>query len=184
METQKWYERKWLVFALCVVFFPVGLYGLYKSQSIEKPIKYFIYGVFAVIILTQPFRNKEVSNKESETVVAEDSLTKIKRLKEESIAHNVADSIVNALNLAREKEQQPTKCYLIARRTLKDNLNDRDSYDEDTHKEYFVRKTNKKDPYIQVLIRYRAKNGFGALVLQETVFNFDKSLTMVKTYNN
>ena len=168
MDTQKWYERKWLVFALCVIFFPVGLYGLYKSQSIEKPTKYVIYGIFTVIILIQPFMNKEVeevTKTESKTILAEDSLATIEKIE-------------------RDRQQQPTECYLIARRTLKDNLNDKDSYDEDTHEENFVNRKNKKDPYILVKIRYRAKNGFGAMMLQETVFYFDESLSMIKSFNN
>ncbi len=127
MESKKWYDRKLLVFTLCVVFFPIGLYGLYKSQTIEKNIKYLIYGIWAVIILAQPFNKKgteQVAEKESKNVSEEDSITKINELE-------------------RIRQEQPTKCYLVSRRYLKDNLNDKDSYEEDTHQEYFVNQKSK-----------------------------------------
>lgn len=167
METTKWYEKTWLLILACVIFFPVGLYGVYKSQKIDKNLKYVIFGFFAVLILANAFRDKtqDVVSKSETNVAEEDSITKINELQ-------------------RKINEQPIDCYYVSRRYLKDHLNDKDSYDEDTHKEYFVKQNSKKDPYIQVIIRYRAKNGFGAVMLQETVFNFDESLNMVKTYNN
>lgn len=34
--TEKWYDKTWLVILLCVIFFPVGLYALWKSNRISK----------------------------------------------------------------------------------------------------------------------------------------------------
>lgn len=31
-----WYDRTWLVIALCLLFFPVGLYGLWKSTMLSQ----------------------------------------------------------------------------------------------------------------------------------------------------
>lgn len=167
MESTKWYEKTWLLILACVIFFPVGLYGVYKSQKINKNLKYVIFGFFGVLILANAFRDKtnDVVNKSESNVAEEDSIAKIKELQ-------------------RKVNEQPIDCYYVARRYLKDHLNDKDSYEEDNHKEYFIEPRSKKDPYIQVIIRYRAKNGFGAMILNETVFNFDESLNMVKTYNN
>ena len=167
MESTKWYEKTWLLILACVIFFPVGLYGVYKSQKIDKNLKYVIFGFFAVLILANAFRDKthDVVSKNENNIAEEDSIAKINRLTE-------------------ERNRQPQECYSMAKQALKNSLNDRDSYEEDTHEEYFVKQKSKKDPYIQVKIRYRAKNGFGALVLNETIFNFNESLNMVKTYNN
>jgi hypothetical protein len=33
---KKWYDNTWLVILICIVFFPVGLYALWKNQSISK----------------------------------------------------------------------------------------------------------------------------------------------------
>ena len=168
MESTKWYEKTWLLILACVIFFPVGLYGVYKSQKIDKNLKYVIFGFFGVLILANAFRDKTndvVVSKNESNVAEEDSIAKINRLIE-------------------ERNRQPQECYSMAKQALKNGLNDRDSFEEDTHKEYFVEQRSKKDPYIQVIIKYRAKNGFGAVMLNETVFNFDESLNMIKTYNN
>lgn len=167
MESTKWYEKTWLLILACVIFFPVGLYGVYKSQKIDKNLKYGVFGFFAVLILANAFRDKtqEVVSKSENNVAEEDSITKINELQ-------------------RKINEQPIDCYYVSRRYLKDHLNDKDSYDEDTHEEYFVKQKSKKDPYIQVKIKYRAKNGFGAMMLNETVFNFDESLNMIGTYSN
>ena len=166
MESTKWYEKIWLLILACVIFFPVGLYGVYKSQKITKNLKYTIFGFFAVVILIDVFRGKpnDVESKKV-TIVEEDSITKINRLTE-------------------ERDRQPQQCYSMAKQALKNSLNDRDSFEEDTHTANFINQLSKKDPYIQVIIRYRAKNGFGAMMLNETVFNFDKSLNLINTYNN
>lgn len=166
MESTKWYDKTWLLILACVIFFPVGLYGVYKSQKIEKNLKYGIFGLFALIIVINAFTNKtnDVESKK-ENIVEEDSITKANRLTE-------------------ERNRQPQECYSIAKQALKNSLNDKDSFEEDSHTANFINQRSKKDPYIQVIIRYRAKNGFGAMMLNETVFNFDESLNMVKTYNN
>ena len=167
MNTPKWYDRKWLVYSICIFFFPLGFYGLYKSQTIERSTKYMIVGIWVILWALQMFKKQNQLDFADKEPVA----TKI-------------DSTEIRAELERKRDQQPTDCYYVARRLLKDNLNDKDSYEEDTHEEYFVKQRSKKDPYIQVTIRYRAKNGFGAIMLNETVFNFDESLNMVKTYNN
>ena len=181
MESTKWYEKTWLLILACVIFFPVGLYGVYKSQKINKNFKYEIFGFFAVLIVGYAFLGKpqDVESKKENTV-EEDSTSKINEL----VADSVRTEQVSRILREQERRDQPTKCYLISRRYLKNNLNDKDSYDEDTHEEFFVTKKSKKDPYIQVKIRYRAKNGFGAIMLNETFFNFDESLNMIGTYSN
>jgi len=45
----KWYDRTWLVVVLCIVFFPVGLYALWKSNTIGKTGK--LAGTAAVAAL-------------------------------------------------------------------------------------------------------------------------------------
>lgn len=36
ISTEKWYDKTWLVIVLCILFFPVGLYALWKSTKITK----------------------------------------------------------------------------------------------------------------------------------------------------
>lgn len=63
-----WYDKKTVVFILIVLFFPVGLYALWKSSTFSKKAKGIITGVVAVLLLTigaqqdrenkQPLTNK------------------------------------------------------------------------------------------------------------------------------
>jgi hypothetical protein len=48
-ESTRWYNQVWLVLLLCVLFFPVGCYGLWKSNTIPTPIKAMIVGCFAYL---------------------------------------------------------------------------------------------------------------------------------------
>ena len=45
--TTKWYDRTWLVVVLCIFFFPVGLYALWKSNVIGQTGK--LIGTAAVV---------------------------------------------------------------------------------------------------------------------------------------
>jgi hypothetical protein len=51
-EVQKthWYDKTWLVVILCIVFFPVGLYGLWKSSKIGIIWKVIVSVLFAVVL--------------------------------------------------------------------------------------------------------------------------------------
>jgi len=71
------------------------------------------------------------------------------------------------------------QAYVKARRALKNNLNDADSYDEVDYEKYF-KKNKKGKRYIQVYIKYRAKNAFGGVVLNENYFDFDEDLNIIK----
>lgn len=35
-NSNPWYEKTWITIILCIVFFPVGLYALWKNSSILK----------------------------------------------------------------------------------------------------------------------------------------------------
>lgn len=53
-ESKKWYDNKGIVALLCVLFFPVGLYALWKSRTISKGWKVgvtIVIGIFVVAAL-------------------------------------------------------------------------------------------------------------------------------------
>ena len=54
----KWYDKNWLVYVLCIVFFPVGFYGLYKNSSISQGWKVGITITISLIVIAQ-LCNKE-----------------------------------------------------------------------------------------------------------------------------
>ncbi len=47
-----WYTKKWLVYLLLVLFFPMGLYGLAKNKSISGITKTIIFGIFGFLLYT------------------------------------------------------------------------------------------------------------------------------------
>ncbi len=47
-----WYSKKWLVYLLLILFFPMGLYGLAKNKSISGVTKFIIYGILGFLIYT------------------------------------------------------------------------------------------------------------------------------------
>jgi len=56
MEQQKarsnaWYEKTWLVVILCIIFFPVGLYALWKSSKIGTGWKIVVTALIAFIVI-------------------------------------------------------------------------------------------------------------------------------------
>ncbi len=70
MELQKsnsWYEKKWLVVVLCIVFFPIGLFALWKNSSISKGWKIGVTIFFSLIVILNMGGNKsEIENSEKE----------------------------------------------------------------------------------------------------------------------
>jgi hypothetical protein len=79
----KWYDNPVWVYVLIVLFFPVGLYGLYKSNTIGKGIKFTFYAVSGILFVgvmctkKQPNttvvstqQTQEVTNQQTEGSVA------------------------------------------------------------------------------------------------------------------
>lgn len=167
----QWYNKPGTVIGLLVFFFPIGLFGLWRSDVFSRKSK--IVGTILtsiMVIIALIYGNKSMpSGKElAQRQASEDSI-KIQEYKIDSI---------NQIELQREKQLK--QAYYNAKNTLKEYLNDRDSYDEASHEEYYVDKKKKSDPYAQVIIKYRAKNAFGAMVLDEKIFNFDENMNIIK----
>lgn len=52
-QPKKWYDNKITVTVLCIVFFPVGLYALWKNQRIGKGWKYGVTAFFVLLLITK-----------------------------------------------------------------------------------------------------------------------------------
>ena len=92
-KQSKWYDKTWLVIILCVIFFPVGLYALWKNSSISKGWKIGVTIVIVLIVIAQ-FGNDDKtssikadestttsnSNEKELTQAQKDSVAKVERL--------------------------------------------------------------------------------------------------------
>ncbi len=94
-----------------------------------------------------------------------------------TLAERKADSTAQAERLLIERQEN---AELAVRRYLRHNLNDWDSYESDGF--FPVIEASKKDQYrYYVKHRFRAKNSFGALVLQTWSFQLNEQLEVVST---
>jgi hypothetical protein len=59
-----WYEKTWLVVLLCVIFFPIGLYALWKNSSISKGWKIGVTIFIALVVYVNIVGKEETNNKE------------------------------------------------------------------------------------------------------------------------
>ena len=82
-EKPKWYDNKLVIFLLLIIFFPVGLYGLWKNKDINGAVKMVITVPILVFIFVNMFTGKSETKKQSsiktsintKTEDNEDSLT-------------------------------------------------------------------------------------------------------------
>ena len=51
LQSNAWYEKSWLAILLCIIFFPVGLYALWKNSTIKKGWKIAITVIIALIVI-------------------------------------------------------------------------------------------------------------------------------------
>lgn len=72
-EEKPWYEKTGLVILTCIVFFPVGLYALWKNSTISKFWKFGFTAFIAIIIIANCGDDKKDDNATtgSETVASE-----------------------------------------------------------------------------------------------------------------
>ena len=68
-NSNAWYEKTWLVVILCIIFFPVGLYALWKNSSISKGWKISITALISIIVLANLGGNdkKSINSTSAET---------------------------------------------------------------------------------------------------------------------
>lgn len=75
-NSNAWYEKTWLVIILCIIFFPVGLYALWKNSSISKGWKIGVTVIIALIVIANIGDKDETnSNSTSSTEPTENTET-------------------------------------------------------------------------------------------------------------
>ncbi|MBK7957716.1 MAG: hypothetical protein IPK03_06105 [Bacteroidetes bacterium] len=71
-----WYEKNWVVVILCIFFFPIGLYALWKNSTISKGWKIGVTAIIAFIVIANIGEKKEsTSNNVASTTFETQSTT-------------------------------------------------------------------------------------------------------------
>ena len=83
---------------------------------------------------------------------------------------------------AKAKEELLFKMYFFSEKIIKGNLKDPDSYQEIEHQSNFTKQSKDEKTYIQVKIKYRARNSFGGMVVKDRYFNYDKNMALIETF--
>jgi hypothetical protein len=148
----KWYDKTWLVIVLCIIFFPVGLYALWKNQSISKGWKIGVTVLIALIVIANLGDDKKAStssntassnstessqNSDSKTTEVDNAPTYAKIGDEITIEHFVyrVNGVRFAKSLGNEFAKQTADgIYLIVDLSLKNMDNEEHTLDNSMFK--------------------------------------------------
>jgi len=70
-NSNAWYEKNWLVILLCIFFFPVGLYALWKNSTISKGWKIGVTIIIALIVISNVGDKKESTSNNAASTTTE-----------------------------------------------------------------------------------------------------------------
>ena len=177
-----WYNKTWLVILLLFIFFPVGLYALWKSDTILKNVKMGVTGVFVLLIIIGIFAddNKPASG-------SSDSGTALSQHEKDSLA--IIKSQTEAEN--REVNETKSRKELIDKqfsgwdgshrgltKYIKENMNDPDSY------EHIETRFMDRGDHIFVATKFRGANAFGGKVVSVISAKVDVEGTVIEIVPN
>jgi hypothetical protein len=99
----KWYDKTWLVVLLCIIFFPVGLYGLWKNESISIGWQIGTTALLAIAVIGQieNYNNGSSSSINSSSNSSEQKVEEPKGVGVGEVLHtDYFDIKVNKVNLS------------------------------------------------------------------------------------
>ncbi len=135
LKTQsKWYDKTWLVVLLCIFFFPVGLYALWKNSFISKGWKIGVTIIIAFIVLAKigednPSASKPVVGSSSSSDLPAEEVVEVQGVGVGEILHtDYFDIAVNKVSLQdrvntgnefADLNPEPGTMYLIINASFK-----------------------------------------------------------------
>lgn len=69
-----WYNKTWLVITLCILFFPLGLYALWKNTNLKKEVRISI-GLATLVFIVLISRNSDKHSSEGNSSSSDNSTT-------------------------------------------------------------------------------------------------------------
>lgn len=115
---KKWYDNTWLVIILCIVFFPVGVYALWKNQSISKGWKIGVTVLIAIILIVNfsDFDNKgeftsdnSSGKKDSTPMLTQEQKDSIALLERQQMIEEREARTISASSLVRAYENNEVR---------------------------------------------------------------------------
>lgn len=117
MTEQKpgWYENKAAVILWLVLFFPVGLYGIWKSSQFSDKTKWIVTGCFGVLIVIAGLSDdkkhrgelsNEIRSQSVQSVATTSSPSKPRSVEQNPISWNEIDQIYNISNGATDLQKK------------------------------------------------------------------------------
>lgn len=64
---KKWYQNNFVIIALLILFFPAGLFLMWKYSEWKKPVKWVITGVFVLLLISGIFNQDTTQSSQSNT---------------------------------------------------------------------------------------------------------------------
>ena len=92
-HSNRWYEKTWLTIILCIIFFPVGLYALWKNSSISKGWKIGITVIISLIVISNLGDKNKPLIETQNTVEKEQTNPSSEVDKVKSIQNDVIDAV-------------------------------------------------------------------------------------------
>jgi hypothetical protein len=92
---KKWYNKTWLVVLSCLVFFPIGLFALWKNEVMSKNVKIGLTALTVVFVLALMGSQNNPTNPES-TPQVDSAVTE----SSENLTENEASTFISGLTPA------------------------------------------------------------------------------------
>ncbi len=107
METKKkWYQTNGGIIALLILFFPAGLFLMWKHTDWNKTAKWTITGFFALLVLVNAIGGNDSNSTASNTQIATPTVSQESEATTQVVSTNDT-----------EQAQEPTKAILMATNT-------------------------------------------------------------------
>ena len=106
-QTKKWYDNTLVVVILCIIFFPVGLYALWKNNNFQKNTKIIwtvVIGIIVVIANMQNPKKDTTASADKPLTTADTTTTADLKVDSAAMPH---DTVIESTQTSKE-EEQPT----------------------------------------------------------------------------
>lgn len=100
IQSKKWYDNKFIVHLLLIIFFPVGLYALWKTDTIAKWWKITATVLVAIFVIAY------LGDSNTTDLSSSAELTKSQKEPEKVLSQAQMDSIALAKNIATYEERK------------------------------------------------------------------------------